>query len=294
MQDRLYKSIKSIASIALWASVLHALFALLGGSIDNIINAVTTKSLLELVIFNKAIWGFHLWYLFAYLYVLIAVHIFIEYRVIQKLYYAIPILLFASVLFGNYNYLIFDSSTSIPYYYTTNFLFAGIPYFLIGVLIKRHEIKLVSKAVYAAILCALIFSLSTYEVIFINPKAVAPYIDGCFYWMTAPFAISILLLALSIKQKRDTIFSRIGRKYSLDIYVFHFLVIRVLLLFNEPIKAIIGDRAYGVYQNISPILIFIFALLIGVVLRKYMIPTLKEGVERAHCFGKKIVTLALR
>lgn len=52
----------------------------------------------------------------------------------KKLYFLIPILLLIDLIFGKYSLLFFR--TEFPYIYMRNFLFVGLPYFMIGLLIK--------------------------------------------------------------------------------------------------------------------------------------------------------------
>lgn len=92
------------------------------------------------VLLNDNPWGFHLWYLGAYLYVLLICIIIDKYNKWNQAFMAVPILLVIDLIIGKYSILIMGHE--FPYIYARNFLFVGLPYFLIGAYIKRKKIIL--------------------------------------------------------------------------------------------------------------------------------------------------------
>lgn len=53
-----------------------------------------------MILYNEVMFGCHLWYIPAYLYVLIIVWLVNKYKLFQNLYYAVPPLLIAGLYFG--------------------------------------------------------------------------------------------------------------------------------------------------------------------------------------------------
>lgn len=92
---------------------------------------------LKFIIFNDNPFGFHLWYLEAYLYVLIIMMVVDKYKLWSRMLWCIPFLLFGDLLFGKYSIL--QLNKELPYICVRNFLFIGIPYFLLGVWLKINN-----------------------------------------------------------------------------------------------------------------------------------------------------------
>lgn len=93
----------------------------------------TISNLIRLLVFNYSPFGSHLWYLNALLYVYFITHIFRALNIEKLLFVFIPVLLAGDLIFGKYSLLIFRRE--IPYLFVRNFLFVGIPYFSLGILI---------------------------------------------------------------------------------------------------------------------------------------------------------------
>ena len=96
---------------------------------------LSLKALVKFVVLNENPFGFHLWYIGAYLYTLLIV-LFLERRGWLKcLYWAAPILLMTDLCFGKYSLVLWNME--IPFICVRNFLCVGIPYFAVGMFIKK-------------------------------------------------------------------------------------------------------------------------------------------------------------
>ena len=148
-QERLVRNIKHIFHIMLWSTLLYASVKV-GMSILHGESALPSmRQWFNFIVFNDNPFGFHLWYLGAYLYVLVIMLVVDKHRLWKPLMWATPLLLLGDLLFGKYSLLLLHHE--YPYVYVRNFLFVGLPYFMIGVWIKAHRDKFlsVSKTVYA-------------------------------------------------------------------------------------------------------------------------------------------------
>lgn len=148
-QERLVRNIKHIFHIMLWSTLLYASVKV-GMSILHGESALPSmRQWFNFIVFNDNPFGFHLWYLGAYLYVLVIILVVDKHRLWKPLMWATPLLLLGDLLFGKYSLLLLHHE--YPYVYVRNFLFVGLPYFMIGVWIKAHRDKFlsVSKTVYA-------------------------------------------------------------------------------------------------------------------------------------------------
>lgn len=91
---------------------------------------------LSLVVLNDNPFGIYLWYLVAYLYVLLIMIIVDRFKYWNFIYMITPVLLLGDLALGKYSLLLLNHE--YPYVYVRNFLFVGITYFIIGIFIKQH------------------------------------------------------------------------------------------------------------------------------------------------------------
>lgn len=229
-----------VAGSLLYATVNYIL------DIEEVDNFPLLKSIVAFVLFNNNPFAYHLWYLAAYIYVLAGM-IFIErYSLLRISYWAIPLLLVMGILLGKYSESVLDNT-----YYSflsRNFLFLGIPFFLTGHYIKQHKEKLLqqSSKIYLGGV-ALFASLSYAESGWLGGA------EGDLYISTVFLSICALLFTLSCHVKQEGIMSRIGRKYSLHIYILHLFNIKLLSIFVSRMP----DAWQVFYTFASPVVILL-------------------------------------
>ena len=73
--QRIKRSFVKVGTILLWSSVLYALFKLITTSIN-----ISYRDIIDFVLFNVNPFGYHLWYLSAYMYVLVIFYILLVSR----------------------------------------------------------------------------------------------------------------------------------------------------------------------------------------------------------------------
>lgn len=92
------------------------------------------------LIFNENPFAGHLWYLGAYLYVLLIMVAVDKYNLWKYMLWFTPLLLMGDLVLGKYSLLLLGKE--YPFVYVRNFLFVGIPYFMLGIWFKKHFGKL--------------------------------------------------------------------------------------------------------------------------------------------------------
>lgn len=260
-QERLVRNIKHIFHIMLWSTLLYASVKV-GMSILHGESALPSmRQWFNFIVFNDNPFGFHLWYLGAYLYVLVIMLVVDKHRLWKPLMWATPLLLLGDLLFGKYSLLLLHHE--YPYVYVRNFLFVGLPYFMIGVWIKAHRDKFlsVSKTVYAG--GVILFSCtSVIEKAILLSLQKSPAREH--YLSTTFLTICLFMSVLSFRKARASKVSLLGERDSLYIYVFHplFLIALPMLIRRLP------QAVDLCYQWIAPIVILVLTMLFTITLRK--------------------------
>ena len=140
MKARLVMGCNKISRITAISTLLFAVVTLATHHFELSSIIPSFSDLAIFVLLNDNPWGFHLWYLGAYLYVLLICIIIDKYNKWNQAFMAVPILLVIDLIIGKYSILIMGHE--FPYIYARNFLFVGLPYFLIGAYIKRKKFLL--------------------------------------------------------------------------------------------------------------------------------------------------------
>lgn len=245
--------IKKIAFLFVTSNVLYFLLMLNDG-MESISSIFTVKSILSFLFLNASPFSDHLWYLGAILYTLIIVYILNKAGKIKILYILTPLLLLGDLILGKYSLLLFGNE--FPYVFVRNFLFVGIPYFCIGMLIFQYRDIIKRKlSKTKLIICTFTFSVTTILERFIlesnNLNAARDH------YISTTFLAVCLFILFMISFQGDIKFinklaAKIGREYSTGIYILHPLIIRI---FNKLINIIGFETAYAFVQ---PIIVFIF------------------------------------
>lgn len=210
LNDAIKKRIIYMLKIFAWSFLLYATCFIVVNKKDSLEHQQILYSH-KFLLFQAIPYGMHLWYLHAYIYVLIILLIVEKFNLYKWLFHATPILLITALIIGKYSDYFGGKELHI---HTRNFLFTGLPFFAIGMIIKQCK-KLPNQYI-TIILCLISYIVGIFEVI--HAKG-----GGDWYASTIILSTSIFILFLNTKQTRDNIFSKIGREDSLYIYLLHFL-----------------------------------------------------------------------
>lgn len=225
-KDKIVIEIKKVIYLIIISNLIFfffnfLLFSFKGNLFQFLSNVFSISSILNLLLFNCSYISDHLWYLNAFLYVLIFVYFFADKIRNANLIVLCIILLLCDLIFGKYSILIFN--TNIPYIYVRNWLFVGLPYYFIGLMIKRFSFNINFKLCF---LLSFLFIFTSFVehflLVYFNVNAIRDH-----YLSTTFLSICIFVLFNNIKIK-DNIFSFLGRKYTTFIYIFHPILVTVL------------------------------------------------------------------
>lgn len=261
IQTRIIKAIRKILKTIIWSSLLFALVKLMlnKGDFSSIIP--TSRQVVDFILLNENPLGFHLWYLNAYLYTLIFVYLISKYNYWRYAYLAVPILLVGDLMLGKYSLLLFGRE--FDYLYVRNFLFVGIPNFLIGCYIRQKSICLQTKS------CKLFACIFIFVITSLIEKGILDYWHlGATreqYISTALLSISFFLYFVNRKQYNSNWISVIGQRDSLYIYIFHpfwMALISILLYHIE-----LGELQI-IYDYAAPIIVLLMTYIAIVIIRR--------------------------
>lgn len=232
------KYISNIVSLIFVSNLIYFLYELIRVIVnkDSIVvyinQIVSIKTILKLVLFNESPFMWHLWYLFAILYVLL-IYRYVESKNIEKiLCFITPLLLIMDLILGKYSMLIFGRYTN-HMFLIRNFLFVGLPYFYIGVYmnIKEEKIRSINinnKKIILLFLTSCITCICE-RIILTGLGANSPrehYISTTI--------MSIIIFIFVIRNKifmEGTLLQKIGKEYSTWIYILHPLVISIMIIY---------------------------------------------------------------
>lgn len=262
-KERLGRNLRHLLKVTVWATLLFAVIEELWALKDGGMYVPSLKQWMMFLFLNQTPFGFHLWYLYAYMYVLLIVSVADKHAGWKPLFSLIPILLTANSAFGNYSLTLWGRP--FPNTLVRSFLFTGLPYFALGVWLKTRQDRLHNINRSLLLSGVIIFSLTSILEQCLDQVPVREH-----YISTTFLAMSLFLLMLSYNQKRATVISRLGERDSLYIYIFHPLF--YLYLFPA-INSLLPDRWNDIYVYISPLLTLVATTAFTSFLRKYIVLT---------------------
>lgn len=242
------KQLKKIFKLFIVANGIYILWevlrAYIRSDIRTFIHTFSPQKIIDFLIFNESPWGGHLWYLGSILYVLIIAAVIDKTKYMRLIYYIIPILLMCDLVFGKYSLIILG--IEFPVYYIRNFLFVGLPYFLIGRLIDAGFGKNITKRTLEIMIVVFITTslLERYILVSIDMNATRDH-----YISTTILAVAVFLFTLKCDGKQGML-SIIGRKYSMWLYILHPIFISCIAVAMN----IIGIFDY--YKYVAPFVVY--------------------------------------
>lgn len=245
---RINRSIKSISFIFIWSNLLFLFFKEVLSITHHTIYVPSANELLEFIVFNENPFAWHLWYIGAYLYLLVIVRFVNKYNKWTWLFKSIPVLLIVHMAL---------SYAGVDRLYYRNFLLMGLPFFSIGAYIRKTNIQNVcTSRSYLCILVLAIVSIAEKQFTSLNSEI---------YVSTVFLSILIFKCFANWKQTKPSIVSWGGKEYSLGIYIFHGLFV---LYFFPTINGHCSILWNRIYNSISPIIIFGATLIFVVTFKK--------------------------
>lgn len=258
---RSWKRVGRIAAIFAWSSLLYL-------SKTELFHLLTTHKLwipswhavANLIFFNDVAFSYHLWYLPAYIYVLAMAFFIDKYNLWKASFYAIVPLLLIGVLI---KYSIADSCPKEIQYYR-NAYFCGLPYFLVGGLIKITPPSHLGLRWQRVVLTIVIVALFVVRYLITGHSIIVMAIREIDLLLLT--AASFLFTTLCVQQE-DNLLSQLGIRYSLYIYIFHLLIMSICEMVAHKFPTTLCD----IYMYINPICVFLLSIVFTYVLEKLKI-----------------------
>ena len=229
------KQISKIFKLFLMANLIYfgwniIIYVIQKEPIDDLLKkSFSFASLVKFILFNESPWGGHLWYLGAILYVLILVFLIkkalrrtIAFRTIKVVIF---LLLLMDIIFGKYSLIVWNRE--FPLFCVRNFIFVGLPYFLIGVCIQHYKYEIPNNTL---VFLIILFSFTTFlERFLLIKNSVNATRD---HYISTTFLVIVLFLYFSKtcwnNCNKLCWLKNIGERYSTGIYIIHPIVIFLL------------------------------------------------------------------
>lgn len=251
--SRLLRSIKKVSKIFLGVLVLFSLiFPIV--QMCGIEQPLKWIDLPVFIVTNEVPIAYHLWYLPAFLYVLGITYYAHKWNKLNFMF-AISFILFGIYLLATYT-LMFVFDYTVPFPFLRNFLFVGIPFFYMGMYLKKHEDKFTgipTMKLYFMALSALLLSFIEWKITS-SHGAYFPYYLG-----TILFTLTVYVFCMNNSIKNQNMLTKLGQEYALYIYLLH-PIVRYPFTYYERYAS---QTLVELYFYTSPILITL--LTIGVI-----------------------------
>jgi len=252
------KRIKRIAILILWSFALYfiktELFHIL---VLKQVYFLSFKNWIDLLVFNDVAFSIHLWYLPAYLYSLFVVYAIEKYDKWDfSFWFIIPLLIVGTIIKLNV------PGPQIQYH--RNFLFFGLPHVLTGAYIKKiisANALFVNKLIGGGKLFCLIIVFYILRYNIPDIRYLSSFIRDIDLFL---LVVSIFLFTLSFKDTNTSIWTKLGRDYSLYIYVFHLLILSVI----EMMQSHIPEYIWTPYSYIHPVIVLFISIAVTYILKK--------------------------
>lgn len=264
LEAKYKRKIKHVVVLLLGGCALYFPFglakALAGGSAVSYLGKIfSLTSIAEFLIFNNTSVSEFLWFLPALIYTYVVFFLFEKKGITKKLYFLIPLLFLSGVALRE----ITEVASGLPAimqksYVYRNFLFTGLPFFMLGHFIKANEEKLKEKLSLPVLLFMMIAG---------NAESIAVdmlHLQKSIYVGTFVSVFALFVFAIKYENKNN--FRRIsyaGAQYSFYVYVIHVMVRDVIKQTGGIIHVIgkILEKTVYVY----PFIVFATALVAAAV-----------------------------
>ena len=255
-QEKLKRAIKKITIILIWSTLLCGLNDFYKLIVYHDIGNFTSCALFDFILFNENPFAFHLWYISAYLYTLVFYLLLVPKLISMRISWIMGLWLAGIILVASY---IVSHHANIRFIYVRNFLFQGIPFFGMGMLLKKYDSffhKLQMRQIVFLLLFVILFAIVI--------KSIELYSMETYVFSGLIAFITLLLFSSHYKEKVSWL-STIGKEDGLYIYIFHPLVMN--LLKTDVVMSNIGYSPY-LFSTIVFVLTIIVIRLVRILCKK--------------------------
>lgn len=262
-KDKITHTLKKTIVILLWSTLLYGILFIYR-HYNNVNTLDYTQILINLFIYNTHPFIYHLWYINAYIYVLIITLFLTRHKTkTQYIFILIPVLILFNLILGRYSYIIFGVDFGVKF--LPPFLFSGLPFYLMGAYLKKKLRHPISIKHY--------FFICTCVLLLFAERALFKLSGGDMYIFSSILVYVIMLYSVNNNIKNN-VFASLGKKYALFIYVLHPFVIDVFLFLLNKTNIKIGTT---LFSYIYPLVIFLVTLLLA-----YFIQIIKSSTKNEN------------
>ena len=154
-------------------------------------------------------------------------------------------------ILGKYSIIVIGRE--LDYIYARNFAFMAFPCFVIGYYIRENEDKIKNFKWGACSICSVLFLVIEYELL----KYFEVNTLKHNYLCNIILAFCVILFAVKYQNIKDNLFAKIGRDYSLNIYLYHILINSWILILADKYKVL--GSIYNMFK-------FLFVVLVCMIL----------------------------
>ncbi len=255
LKDRLMRGLKKMLNLLFFSTLLY-FFVMLPLYIRD--GFPDMKSYLMLLLYNEHPFGFHLWYIGSYVYVLAIAYVSVLFNVRKFVLLIFPLLLLVNLFFGEFSPVTLGC-TPEHNFYLRNFLLMGLPFFSIGYLMSEYQ---VGKKTGVSVLPFIgVFVVLTFLERFLLVKEFGVSYGDNVDVFVSPSGLAVLLVLWGSRNDihlgmMGSKFAEFGRKYSLDIYIFHAMFLILLRMIFKRIQVL-----EPIYQSMEPVVVFVSTFL---------------------------------
>lgn len=261
--NKLKTRFKRNLKITIYAFAFYLLWGifvrLIGTGISSVkewLTGFNVKNIINLIVFNEDIIIGHLWFLLALLYCYIIMIIIEKYNLKNIAYFLMFPIITVGILFMAYCSI---SKNGISMIYFRNTWIYGMPIFLIGNWIHKNKNKILNMINKKQTILILFLSIimTLIERIYI----------GNLQLFLGSIIMTIMILIFSLHYpnlNRFEICSIIGNKYSLDIYIYHWMIMDIF----DKIYRTLNFEGVLIIQWLNPLLVLFTCLIFAVMLEK--------------------------
>ena len=216
---------------------------------------------IEFVFFGCPSYAKPLWYIVAMVEALWIVPLAERFVPRERSYPLIPVLLLINLLLGSYSGLVFPGELSVVA--SRNFLFTGLPYFLLGDMLRHYEDRIRLSSWWLVGILLLSQLCCRLEIDFLHSMKLEV---KDMYIGTAFSATAMVLLALRVKGERAekllALPACLGRRYSLGVYLCHGpLLSYVPHIFKGFFQHY--QLLYALYKSYSPLIVLLLSTVLS-------------------------------
>lgn len=218
--------------------------------------------ILGIPLFNPE--GVHLWYLQAYLYVLIALYVLLHKSYFNRiLSIAVPLLFISHLLWKHIvpMFVTDDTLTFAFLGYFPAYLSIAFPAVGLGILIKKYQAKincyLDDKDCWILLIVSVIMCYIESFIL----RTLGIVNAGDILVFTPFVAFALVMITLFTPMRSSNVMSKWGEKYSLYVYIYHPFVGFVIGSIREDMPPFMGS----VYHWFSPIIIFFICIIVSMI-----------------------------